>query len=55
MDEEGEFPLSFCIKGKHDKPQSYGMLRKKTQQLFQQQYLPKYHLKTKITNIVLKI
>lgn len=27
-DEEGEFPLSFCIKAKHDKPHQY-MLREK--------------------------
>lgn len=30
MDEEGEFPLSFCIKGKHDKSHQYAQKKNKT-------------------------
>lgn len=52
MDEEGEFPLSFCFKAQHDKPHSYSTLRKK--KTVSTASFAKIPLKTKIINTAVK-
>lgn len=52
MDEEGEFPLSFCSKAQHDKPHSYSTLRKK--KTVSTASFAKIPLKTKIINTAVK-